>query len=91
MRWNIIRQHQHRRLAVPDEVARHAVEEIGPTAYKSCRYFSIASADTSGRRFMKVGYPVFRAMPIHDGRIFRPVANGLAEHHTNDAVRRPLH
>jgi hypothetical protein len=25
----VIRQHQHRRAAVPDEVARHAIQEIG--------------------------------------------------------------
>jgi hypothetical protein len=29
MPWHVIRQHQHRRPAVPDKIARHAVEEIG--------------------------------------------------------------
>ena len=29
MPWYVIRQHQHRRAAVPDEVTRHALQEIG--------------------------------------------------------------
>src|SRR5438105_8517128 len=30
-------------------------------------------------------------MPVHDGRVFRPMADALAEHGGDDAVGRPLH
>ena len=30
-------------------------------------------------------------MPVHDGRVFRPMPDGLAEDGGDDAVGRPLH
>jgi hypothetical protein len=48
------------------------------------------SIDTSGRRARKIGQPILVAVPIHDIRVFRPLANGLAEHRSHDAVGRSL-
>ena len=44
-----------------------------------------------GPPLQEVGDPVLLAMPIHDGRVFRPMADALAEDGGDDAVRRPLH
>src|SRR5438046_10243554 len=42
-------------------------------------------------RLDEVGHPVLFAMPVHDSRVFRPMADALAKHSGDDAVGRPLH
>src|SRR5262249_13785550 len=44
-----------------------------------------------GPPLQEVGDPVLLAMPIHDGGVFWPMADALAEDGGDDAVRRPLH
>src|SRR5204862_3901113 len=63
----------------------------GCTAYRLCRYFSIVSIDTSGRRLTKSGTQFSLLMAVHDGRVFRPMADALAEHSGDDAIGRQLH
>jgi hypothetical protein len=43
-----------------------------------------------GSAGVEFGEPILVAVPIHDVRIFRPMADGLAEHRGYDAVRRWL-
>src|SRR5262249_33761055 len=37
-----------------------------------------------------VRYPIALAVPVHDGRVFRPMADGLTKRRSDDAVRRAL-
>src|ERR1700746_3543371 len=66
-------------------------KKSGFTEYRLCRYFSIVSIDTSGRRLTKSGAQFslrWRYMTVgFSGRW----PTGLAEHGGGDAVGRPLH
>src|SRR3984893_6451332 len=90
MPWYVIRQHQHWRAAVPDEVTRHAVQEIGLHCVQVVQVFLDRLHRYVGPSLHEVGHPVLLAMAVHDGRVFRPMADALAEHGGDDPVGGPL-
>src|SRR5580692_7030389 len=69
MPWYVIRQHQHWRAAVPDEVTRHAVQEIGLHCVQVVQVFLDRLHRYVGPPLHEVGHPVLLAMAVHDGRV----------------------
>src|SRR5215471_2243297 len=91
VRRRVVRHHQHRCVARPYEVARHAVHEVGPDAIEAVQVCFDRRHGQIGPSREKLGCPVVAAGVVHDVRVLRPVSNGLAEHASDDAVGGPLH
>ena len=90
MRRRVVRQDEDRRAAVLDEVARHAIEEIGLGAPQAVEIFIDRVLRHLGPALLEIGQPVVGAVAIHDTRVFRPIPDGLVEHRRDDAVGRTL-
>ena len=68
----------------------HAVEEIGLHAPQAVEILVDRVLRHLGAALLEIGQPIIRAVPVHDSRIFRPIADGLVEDRGDDAVGRPL-
>ena len=90
MRRRVVRQHQDRRVAVLDELARHAVQEIRLSAPQAMEILVDRVLRHLGPPLFEIGQPVIGAVPVHDAGLFRPVPDGLVENRGGDPVRRPL-
>jgi hypothetical protein len=51
----------------------------GCTVYRFVQVFLDRIRRHIGPPLHEVGHPVLLAMPVHDGRVFRPMADALAE------------
>src|SRR5882757_2836143 len=87
MRRRVVRQDQDRRPAAADELARHAVEEIGLHAPEAVEIFLDRFRRHLGSSCPKIREPILLAVSNQDLRVFGPVAYGLAEYSGNDALR----
>jgi len=85
---HVVRQHQDRCPAVLDEIARYAVQEIRPHSVEVVQIFLDRIDRRVGPALQELGDPIILAVPVHDGRVFRPVTDGLAEYRGDDTLRR---
>ncbi len=88
---DVVRQHQHRRLARFREIARHAVHEVGPPAVKVVQIFLDGLHRDVGPALADFLGPDVPAGVVHDIRVLRAVSDRLAQYRRGDALRRPLH
>src|SRR5258708_13736492 len=86
MRQRVVGQDQDRRPAVADELARHAVEEIGLHAPEAVEIFLDRFDRHLGASCPEIREPILLAVSNHDVRVFGPMAYGLAESCGNDAL-----
>src|SRR5262250_1491112 len=90
MRRRVVRQHEDRRPAVFDELARHAEEEIGLYAPQAVKILLYPVHGHLGSEGAEIGEPILVAVPNHNVWVFEPVADGLAEHRGGDTAGRSL-
>jgi hypothetical protein len=89
MRRHIVRQDEHRRLAVAHEIARHGEDEVGLVRYILVRNFSTISMVISGRRLTSAG-PSPSCCCRRTGRASRDANRWLRQHGGDDPIGRAL-
>ena len=91
MRYDVVGQHQHRRLARLREVARHAVHKVGAHAVQVVQILLDGFHRNIGPALAQLLGPDVPAGVVHIVRFLRPVPDRLAQQRGRDALRRALH
>ena len=88
VRRGVVRQHQHRGAAVLDEIARHAVQEVGLHTVEVVQVLFDLRHGQIGPPRQQFGGPDILAGCIHVRPELRPVPDALAEYRGGDAPGR---
>src|SRR5215813_13759684 len=91
VRGCVVRQHEHRRLAVSGKVSRHAENEVRPHTVEVVQVLLDGYHWHLGPPLAELLGPAVAAMVPHDLRILRTVADRLTYDRRDNAVRGPLH
>src|ERR1700722_4360530 len=91
MRLSVVRQDKHRCLAGTHEVARYAVNEGWPGAVKVAQIVVDGVHRHSGPFGSELFGPDITSGIVHHVRFLRTVADRLAQHPCDDAIRGTLH
>src|ERR1700737_1469392 len=88
VRRRVVGQHEDRRTAVADEIARHAVQEIGPHPVEVVKILLDRFHRHVGPAGAEIGGPILVPVPVHDIRVLGPVADALTKHGGDDTLGR---
>src|SRR6266851_65349 len=84
----VVGQHEDWGATVADEIARHAVQEIGPDAIEIVKILLDSFHRHVGPTGAEIRDPNLVPVPVHDIRVLGPVPDALAKHSSDDTLGR---